>query len=165
MNWSATKRFGLMLLVLMLGVAVGRSAGAPGVTFYVQLVRGSDEGAPPTPDAQLIGAKLGHRLHGVFKWKNYWEIKREAVTLKSGEKVRKRMSAQKEVEIALADTRDMTVSIYSAGKLTRTRKQPIQTSFYIAGGDKEGAQSWFIVVRRDNPETVEGPGSKLAAMP
>src|SRR5665213_3068884 len=107
MSWPVMKRFALMLLVLMLGLAVGQSAGAPGVTFYVQLVRGSDADAPPTAEAQLIGAKLGQRLHGVFKWKNYWEIKREAVTLKTGEKVRKRMSAQQEVEIALADTRAM----------------------------------------------------------
>jgi hypothetical protein len=61
------------------------------------------------------------------------------------------MSPHQEVEIALTDPAEMTVCIYSNGKLTRRRKQSLDTPFYIAGGDKEEAQAWFIVVRRDKP--------------
>jgi hypothetical protein len=161
------KRVLWVLAALMVGTSLGRSAAVPAFTFYVQLVRGSDNQAPPSPEAQLIGDKLGQRLHGVFKWKNYWEIKREAVTIKPGEKVRKQMSAQEEVEIEIPATgpRTMTVSIYSNGKLTRKRTQSIETEFYIAGGDKDATQPWFIVVRRDNPQPVDGTGSKLVATP
>jgi hypothetical protein len=159
------KQIGLALLLLLTGTLPGWSAGAPTLTFYIQLVRGSDQDAPPEPQAQLIGDKLGQRLHGVFKWKNYWEIKREAVALKTGEKARKQMSPQHDVEIALTGPQEMTVSMYSNGKLTRKRKQSVETGFYIAGGDKDDTQSWFIVVRRDNPQNIEVPSSKLAATP
>lgn len=148
----------------MAGATLARGADVPAVTFYVQLVRGSDVDSPPTPDARLIGAKLDHRLHDVFKWKNYWEVKREIVTVKTGDKVRKRMSKEREVEIALSGSRDMMVSIYAQGKLTRKRQQSIDTVFYIAGG-ADAAEPWFIVVRRDNPDASSDSGTKLAAIP
>jgi hypothetical protein len=93
---------------------------------------------------------LGQRL-GVFKWKNYWEISRCSVVIEPGGKSRQRMSSRREVEISLAPAQQMTISIYTDGKLTRRRTQPLDTPLCIAGGDKEEDQAWFIVVRRDNP--------------
>jgi hypothetical protein len=154
-----------LLALLVLGAPMVRATDAPAVTFYVQLIRGSDEVAPPAPQAHLVGPKLDRRLHDVFRWKNYWEIKRETVTLNSGAKVRKRLAAQREVEIAWLGPKDMTVSIFTDGKLTRKRQQSIDTAFCIAGGDSDATQSWFIVVRRDNPDASDGISSKLAAMP
>jgi hypothetical protein len=46
----------------------------------------------------------------------------------------------------------MTVSIYSDGKLALTGKQAVDAAFYIVGGDYQDGQSWFIVVRRDQPQ-------------
>ena len=152
----------LLLVLLLIGAPLAKGADKSAATFYVQLVRGSDQDAPPAPQARLIGPKLGHRLHDVFKWKNYWEIKRETVTLKTGDKIRRRMSQQREVEIAWPSSREMTVSLYTDGKLTRKRQQSIDTAFYIAGGDKDVSECWFIIVRRDNPDAAEpgpGPGS------
>jgi len=155
----------LLFALLLIGAPLAQGADAPGVTFYVQLIRGSDVDAPPAPQARLIGPKLDRRLHDVFKWKNYWEVKREVVTLKTGAKVRKRMTANREIEIAWPSSRDMTVSIYTDGKMTRKREQSIDTTFYIAGGDSDATQSWFIVVRRDNPEATQDPATKLAVTP
>jgi hypothetical protein len=153
------------LALLLIGGPLLRAADAPAVTFFVQLIRGSDEDSPPAPQARLIGARLDHRLHDVFRWKNYWEIKRETVALKTGVKVRKRMSAQRDVEIAWPSARDMTISIYTDGKLTHKQTQSIDTAFCIAGGDRDVSQPWFIIVRRDNPDAGQDSGSKLAAMP
>jgi hypothetical protein len=157
------KRF--LLALLLIGAPLAQGAEVPTVTFYVQLIHGSDVDSPPAPQARLIGPKLDRRLHDVFKWKYYWEIKHEIVTLKTGATVRKRMTAHREIEIAWPGPRDMTVSIYTDGKLTRKREQSIDTAFYIAGGDSDAAQCWFIVVRRDNPDATQGLSSKLAATP
>ena len=86
----------------------------------------------------------------MFKWKNYWEVERRTVVLSAGGKSRQRMTPHREVEIVLSTPREMIVSIYADGKLTRRRTQAVESAFYIAGGDSEPAQSWFIVVRRDN---------------
>src|SRR5271170_2640169 len=153
------RRFLLALLVI--GAPLAQGADVPAVTFYVQFIRGSDGDSPPEPQARLIGPKLDRRLHDVFKWKNYWEIKREVVTLQTGATVRKRMTARREIELAWPGPRDMTISIYTDGKLTRKREQSIDTAFYIAGGDSADTQCWFMIVRRDSPDDAQEPGTKL----
>src|ERR1019366_635533 len=101
--------------------------------------------------ARPIGPKLSERLHSVFKWKRYWELNRDSVVVRPGQKVRTRLSPEREVEIELVGSRRMSARIYVNGKLTRSRTQPAEGAFYVAGGDKGEAQSWFIVVRRDRP--------------
>jgi hypothetical protein len=155
----------LLLVLLLLAAPRAKGAEAPGLTFYVQLVCGSDGEAPPARPARSIGPKLDQRLHNVFKWKNYWEIKREVVTVKAGAKVRKLMTAERQVEISWPGSRDMIVSIYAHGKLTRKRTQTVDAGFYIAGGGNDAAEPWFIIVRRDNPETDQASGVKLAEIP
>jgi len=152
----------VLLALLMIGVPfLARAADAPAMTFYVELIRGSDQDVPPTPDAHEVGVRLYHRLHDVFRWKNYWEVKRENVSIRPGEKARVRITKEREVEIDLSGSKDMTVSIYADGKLTRKRQQSLDTAFYIAGGSNDATDPWFIVVRRDNPDANPG----LAAMP
>lgn len=155
----------LLIALLMIGAPLAYGADAPGMTYYIQLIRGSDQDAPPDPQAHAIGTRLDHKLHDIFKWKNYWEVKRETVTLTSGSKVRKAMSAQREVEIDWTHPRNMTISLYTDGKLTRKRQQSVETKFYIAGGDKEGADCWFIIIRKDNPDASQDFSTKLAGMP
>jgi hypothetical protein len=152
----------LFLVIVLLGPAAVRGAEAPTVAFYVQLLRGSDDDIPPAPEARLIGTELGRRLHGVFRWKNYWEIKRQCMTLSAGKTVRARLSSNREVEINLPQPQEMVVCIYVDGKLVRKRRQAVHTRFYITGGDNDGAQSWFIVVRRDKPG--EGDTAQLRDM-
>jgi hypothetical protein len=136
-----------MLLALPC-LALGADKG--GITFYLQLIRGTDDDHPPAAAARLAGPEISRRLQ-MFRWKNYWEIERRTVLLGSGAKARQRMSAEHEIEIARNSPREMVVSIYDDGKLARRRTQPLDTPFYIAGGDKDATQSWFIVVRRDKP--------------
>jgi hypothetical protein len=144
------KQFGLLLLILLALPCLAVGADKSGITLYVQLFRGTDNDQPPAAEARLADREILRRLQ-MFKWKNYWEIKRRTVLLGDGGKTRQRMSAEREVEIAQTSPREMTVSIYANGQLTRRRVQSLDTRFYIAGGDKDEAQSWFIVVRRDKP--------------
>jgi hypothetical protein len=147
-------------VVALLAVAqTASSAQAEGITFYLQLVQGTDADTPPAAGATLIGDALSHRLQ-MFRWKNYWEIKRQTVELKTGAKTRQHLTPKREVEIALPSPTDMTVCIYLDGKLTRKRIQPVDTAFYIAGGDNAESQSWFIVVRRDKPQNAAATAAR-----
>lgn len=91
----------------------------------------------------------------MFKWEHFWELKRDSLVLKAGEKVRKRMSAEREVEIERIGAKKMKIWIYHNGKLRRTVSQSVATRFAILGGEKGPDQSWFIVVRRDEPQAPE----------
>ena len=154
-----------VLALVMLAAPLAQAADAPGLTYYIQLVRGSDQDSPPAAQAKLVGARLDQRLHDIFKWKNYWEVKRETVTLHRGMKTRCEMSAQREVEIDWNSPKQLMISLYNDGKLTRKREQSIDTKFYIAGGDRDAADSWFIIVRKDNPGASQDMNTKLAGMP
>ncbi len=137
-------------MILLALPFLAAAAEKSGTTFYLQLIRGTDGDQPPAPEAKPAGRELTRRLD-MFKWKNYWEISRRTVVLEAGGKIRQRMSASHEVELVLTTPGQMTVCIYANGKLTRRREQPMDTPFFIAGGDKDDAQAWFIVVRRDKP--------------
>jgi hypothetical protein len=148
---SFIKPFVFTVAALLAGAHPTASASAEGITVYVQLIQGTDADTPPSTGATLVGDALSRRLQ-MFRWKNYWELKRQTVQLTTGAKIRRHVTRQHDVEISLPTPTDMTVSIYLDGKLTRKRVQPVETAFYIAGGDNdEQTQSWFIVVRRDKP--------------
>jgi len=141
------------VMALLAGACLADAAPAGDITFYVQLIQGTDADAPPAAGATLVGDALSHRLQ-MFRWKNYWEVKRQTIQLSTGAKIRRHLTRQRDVEIALTTPTDMTVAIFLDGKLTRKRAQPVNTAFYIAGGDNEEAQSWFVVVRRDKPQNA-----------
>ncbi|MBM3882411.1 MAG: hypothetical protein FJ387_22255 [Verrucomicrobia bacterium] len=143
----------LALGFLLLGVG-GALSGEPGnqETFYLQLVRGTDDDTPPVPHATRVGSKLSRRLQPVLRWKHYWELKQLAVSVRIGGKVRREMSEEREVEIELLNAERMVVRLYRAGNLTRVERQPVKTPMLIMGGDREDKdESWFIVVRQDKP--------------
>jgi hypothetical protein len=151
--WRIIKLMVFAVAALLAGAHLAAGASASGITFYLQLIQGTDADTPPAAGATLVGNSLGHRLQA-FRWKNYWEIKRQTVELTTGSKIRRQMTGRRDVELARATPTEMTVSIYLDGRLTRRRAQAVNTAFYIAGGNNDPAQPWFIVVRRDKPENA-----------
>jgi hypothetical protein len=145
----------LVLLSLCLAATIHCSAAEPGLIFYLQLVRGNDQSDPPTESAKPIGPLLSEKLSSVFKWKDYWELKRERILVKQGATIRKRLSPEHEVEVELPSPDTLRIRIFLNGRLTRTRTQPVREAFCIAGGNEGPDQSWFIIVRRDEPQQVE----------
>ena len=157
-QWSLASMCRMKQLVFLCSLLIAvfgcqRATNAPGLTLYLQLVRGSDQDTAPTPDARPIELKLSNRLHSVLKWKNYWELKRDFIVVSQGQKLRRRLSPEREVEIEFLDPQQLAARIYVNGKLTQCRKQPAKAAFYVAGGDQGADQSWFIVVREDRPLT------------
>ncbi len=75
---------------------VARAAYKTAVTFYVQLIRGTEDAKPPAAGAKPAGPEVTRRLQ-MFKWKNYWEISRKTVAVNAGGKTRERLSPQREV--------------------------------------------------------------------
>jgi len=72
--------------------------------YYVQYVLGRDLDNVPVADAKPIGPKLEEKLHGVFRWKRYWELSRDTVVLGPGQVARRKVSTDREVEIEQLDT-------------------------------------------------------------
>jgi hypothetical protein len=129
-----------------------RAADAPEATFYVQLIRGSDSDKPEDPACKPVGAKLGKVLRGVFRWKNYCEVKRETVMLSKGKVARLRLTAERELELKCLEPPNTQIRLFYKGQLARCSHQPITEHMCILGGDSTGGDPWFVVVRRDKPQ-------------
>jgi hypothetical protein len=142
----------LWLLVLALAsVTTVGAADAQTVTFYVQLIRGSDSDKPEDPACKPVGPKLGKILRGVFRWKNYCEVKRETVSLSKDKVVRVQLTKERGVELKLLDPPNTQIRLYHKGQLTRCSRQPINEHLCVLGGDSTTGDPWFVVVRRDKP--------------
>jgi len=141
----------LWLLLMSLVCIPAVEAADEKVTFYVQLIRGSDSDQPEDAACKPVGAKLGKMLRGVFRWKSYCEVKRETLTLAKGNVARVPLTPEREVEIKLLDAPNTQIRLYHNGKVTRCSRQPISEHMCVLGGDSTSGDPWFVVVRRDKP--------------
>jgi hypothetical protein len=144
-------KFLWLLSLTLASIATVRAADAQKVTFYVQLIRGSDFDQPDDPACKPVGAKLGKTLRGVFRWKNYCEVKRETVTLSKDKVARLHLTREREIELKLLDPPNTQIRLYHKGQLTRCSHQPINEHMCVLGGDSTSGDPWFVVVRRDKP--------------
>ena len=120
--------------------------------YYIQLIRGTDQERRPEPDWRPIGPKVGHRLSPIFRWKNYWEVNCQRISVESGKISRSRLSGDRQVEIELVNPSEVEIRVYLKGKLMETSRQLTRTRMIIMGGERSKDESWFVVVRRDKPQ-------------
>lgn len=140
--------FGLLVL---LAVNVAAAADDQPVVFYTQLIRGTDQEQLRQQNWKPVGPKLSKKLCPKFRWRNYWEVSRKTLNVQSGKATRVRLSQEREIEIELRNKEESEIRLYTAGKLVRKSRQPLQSKMTIMGGGAEEADCWFIIVRRDKP--------------
>ncbi len=145
------RRLWPLMLGLLLARGTARGAEDAALTCYLQFVCASDQETPPAPDAKAIGPELRQRLSAVFKWKHYWELKRQSVHLQPGDKARVVLNPEREAELAWVSTGTMAVRLYYRGRLSRKSEVPVAKCFSVAGGDASDGRSWFVIIRRDRP--------------
>jgi len=146
-------RFCCALLLALMGF----QASAPAIeshqnTLYVQLIRGTDHEGRQEPTWKPIGPKLSQRLSPVFRWKRYYEVNCQPISIELGRVSRSRLSDIRQVEIEPLNASEMEIRLYRDGKLTQTSRQLMHTRMAIMGGDRIQNDSWFVVVRRDKPQ-------------
>ena len=134
-------------ILLLLISAAPLAAGDDVFTYTVQLVRGTDDQKPPEKEAKPVSGKLSERLSR-FRWKHYWEIRRESVKVSAGHPAKVQLPKGRAVALEIANNQ-VEMRLYRDGKLARTARQKLQSdSCEIMGGTSEKDDSWFVVVRR-----------------
>lgn len=148
----------LRLGLLLLSSEIFLSAAAPAVPpkVYVQVIWGTDQIKPTGTSYREIGPKLSGRLSPVFKWKHYWETERKAVTLDPARVTRIQLANQRVLELERLKSGETEVRLFrKSGLVSKTRSTLKNGCMAILGGEKESKDSFFIVVRPDEPVTVE----------
>jgi hypothetical protein len=120
-------------------------------TFYVQLLRGTNQDEPPQPGSRPVGIKVARHLHAALHWRNYWEIKRQQVAVCSGKTTRVCLSNDRAVEIDLTNRNRRRVTAFENGKIVQRTLRPAGEGMTVIGGERDPDSAWFIVVRRDEP--------------
>jgi hypothetical protein len=144
----------LVLVIVMIsgGQAAEMRAEGQQLTYYVQLIRGTDHEHRQEASWKPIGPKLSSRLSPVFRWKHYWEVSRHHLPVEHGKAQRCRLSDVREVEIELVNPSEIEIKLYSNGRLAQKSRQLVRTHMGIMGGERTADESWFVVVRRDEPQ-------------
>jgi len=151
---AGTPKRAALALAIALTVLVPRwvlGADASPTTFYVQLVRGNNETVPPAPGDKRVGIKVSLELHGIYRWRSYWEIARQEVTLPATGKTLVRLNKDRAVEIDLTTPGKRKVTAFENDKEVAITTRPVGTAWTVIGGERDRKTSWFIVVRRDKP--------------
>ena len=120
-------------------------------TFYVQLVRGTNEDAPPQPGSRPVGIKVARHLKAALTWKNYWELNCRQVAVCSGKATRVCLSKDRQVEIELTRRNRRKVTAFENGRVVQRMLRPAGEGMTVIGGERDKESAWFIVVRRDRP--------------
>ena len=135
----------------LLASGIAARAEEKAVTYYVQLIRCSDQDRPPTPGSKRVGPKLIEKFQCVFRCKSYWEITQETVAVIPSRVARAHLGNGRDVEIDLTHPEKRRVSTFHNGRLIDRTVEPASENMTLIGGDRDQASHWFIVVRRDKP--------------
>ena len=146
-------RVGFLLLPLVLAVVSVRAAEPP--TFYVQVIMGTDQDKPAGAKYREVGPKLRARLGPVFRWKHYWETERRKIHVDLAKVSKLQLANHRTLEIEKLKSGEVEVRLFRRTGLVTKSRQPVNGRMHILGGEDSSKESFFVVVRQDEPKNGE----------
>ena len=146
-------RVGFLLLPLLLAIAPVRGADQP--TFYVQVIWGTDQDKPAGSNYREVGPKLRAKLGPVFRWKHYWETERKKIHVDLAKVSKLQLANHRTLEIEKLKSGEMEVRLFRRTGLVTKSRQPVNGRMHILGGEDSSKDSFFVVVRPDEPKNGE----------
>jgi hypothetical protein len=152
--------------LLLFCLAAGGDARAAGIELDIQLIWGTDEkpdlnapGAEGVPEGGREEGRIGElkpvdpalssSLKKIFKWQEYYLIKREVVAVAARQPVRVRLSEHCEVVVWALPGERVEVKLFGRGKLVnRTVKSLEPGQIITIAGDDKNETAWFVVIQR-----------------
>lgn len=142
-------RVGLLLLYFVFAIA--HAMPAERATLYVQVICGTDHEKPAGANYREIGPKLSAKLSPVFRWKHYWETERKTVRVDPAKVTKVALAHQRSLEIERLKSGDLEVRLFRRSGLVTKARQATRTRMTILGGEDTTKDSFFVVIRSDEP--------------
>ena len=122
-------------------------SGSTDLNLQAQLVWGTNKEKPDDPNLKEVDPGVAEKLRKVFKWRNYFEVKRQNFTVPVGSPKKVKMSDDCEIEVQNLGNSSIEVKLYGRGKLAVRKTQKISPSelLVLAGDDKDDT-AWFVVL-------------------
>lgn len=148
------KHAAIILACLLTALQSVRAAEPPPV-LYVQVVWGTNQERPAGSKSPEIGPKLSAKLSPVFRWKHYFENERYRVAYAPQKVAKVPLANKRTLEIEYLKTGEMEIRLYCNNKLVTKARQTCETRMTILGGEEPNKDSFFVVVRADEPKVAE----------
>lgn len=139
-----------IVAMLFACLVVSASAAEAGKTVYVQFILGTDKSCPQS-SCREIGNKLSKQLSPVFRWKHFWELDRKKLAIQPKKTTRVELAGDRKVEIAFSQSNQIEVTLLRRSGLTTKTHHTLGGKMSILGGEEDAHNSFFIVVRGDEP--------------
>lgn len=143
------------LLLTFFFTALLLAAAPEKQTLYVQVILGCDKDKPSDPAHKEVGPKLAAKLSPVFRWKHYWETERKKIEFDPAKVTKVELANHRTLEIERLKTGEFEVRLIRKSGLVTKARQPGKGGMAILGGEESSKDSFFVVVRSDEPVNRE----------
>ena len=122
-------------------------AVAGDMKLEIQLIWGTNDEKSPDPSHKAVDPAVAKKL-AIFKWKKYYLVRRQEITLPSRSAKKIALSKQCEIEIKELEGPRIEVNVFGQGKhvLKKTENISKDNMLTIAGDDKNDC-AWFILIK------------------
>jgi hypothetical protein len=126
------------------------SAQAADVQFEAILVWGTDDAKPPAgKDYKPVEPELRNKFKKLFKWSNYFEVRRKPFNLVSGINQRVEISPKCQLDVKDSGNSGVEVVLFGQGKEVARQKQALpKGELLVLGGDAPNSTAWLVVIKR-----------------
>ncbi len=127
--------------------AFAAATSTPALKFKAVLVWGTNEEKTNYPELKEVDAHTLKKLRGVFKWKNYFEMKATDISVESSKVTKQVMSEHCQLEIENLGDNKARFKLFGKGKLVVNQVKPIEgTTPIVLGGDSLNDTAWFVIL-------------------
>ena len=140
-------RVARLFLVSLLLAGGAAETFAANLKLEAKLIWGTNDDKSPNPEHKELDPATQEKLRKVFKWKNYFEVKRQSFVVTAGSPKKVKMSDSCDIEVQNLGGSSIEVKLYGKGKLAVRKTQKINPSelLVLAGDDKDDT-AWFVVL-------------------
>lgn len=139
--------FFLRWLIVLATACSLQTVHAANLELEIILIWGTNDAKSPKKEHKPVDKELAKKLH-IYKWKNYFEIRRFKETVPNRDSKRIKISDKCEIVIKELEGPKVEVELYGEGKLiNRTTKQLDKSEYFVLAGDDKNDNAWFIVIK------------------
>jgi len=146
---SAVRAIGVFVLMLVAAQVFGADQKTPEQNYTAILIWGTDDEKPADKELKDLDATLLEKFRKLpVKWKNFYEVTRKNLVVKTGEPRHIKLSDKCEIKINQTEKDGMAVELIGEKKSVYkgTRSMPAK-DILIFGGDDKNATAWFVVLK------------------
>ena len=136
-------------LLLSACLLAASAASAADMNLEARLVWGTND-EKGGPNCKPVDAELAAKLHGMFKWKNYFEITNQVADIPENKTRDLKMSDRCTLRIKNLGGSRVEINCIGEGKEVHKRADTLLPhTWLVLGGNDKNNTAWFIGLRSD----------------